>query len=213
PLLTDLAVRSALNVLVDRAALQEHIYGRSGSATANILNGPSRFRSNNTQWEFSIQRANGILESAGWTRGPEGIRTKDGKKLKLVFQTSINAPRQKTQAIVKQAAAKAGVDIDLKSVVASSYFSSDPSNPDTYTHFYADLQMFTFTMTQPDPGFFMRQFVSSEVASKAKKWQGYNTSRWRSEEFDRLFILAKTELDPVKRATFFIRMNDMLIQN
>jgi peptide/nickel transport system substrate-binding protein len=73
--------------------------------------------------------------------------------------------------------------------------------------------MFQFVMARPDPGFFMRQFVSWEIASKAKKWQGYNTSRWRSEDFDRLFTLARTELDPVKRATLFIKMNDLLIHN
>ena len=41
---------------------------------------------------------------AGWKRGADGIRAKDGKRLKIVYQTSINPPRQKTQAIVKQAA-------------------------------------------------------------------------------------------------------------
>jgi hypothetical protein len=52
-------------------------------------------------------------------------QTKDGKRLKLVFQTSLNAPRQKTQAIVKQACHRAGIDIELKSVTPSVYFSSD----------------------------------------------------------------------------------------
>ena len=36
-----------------------------------------------------------MLDAAGWKRGADGIREKDGKKLKFVFQTSINAPRQK----------------------------------------------------------------------------------------------------------------------
>ena len=60
----------------------------------------------------------------------------------MVYQTSINAPRQKNQQIVKQAAAKAGIELELKSVTASVFFSSDPANPDTYSHFYADLQMY-----------------------------------------------------------------------
>ena len=37
----------------------------------------------------------------------------------------------KTQAIVKQACQRAGIDIELKSVTASVYFSSDAANPDT----------------------------------------------------------------------------------
>jgi peptide/nickel transport system substrate-binding protein len=213
PALSDPAVRQALNLLVDRASVQEQIYGRTGIATANFLNQPARFASKSTKWEFNVDKANQILEQAGWKKGSDGIRAKDGKKLKLVYQSSINAPRQKTQAIVKQAAAKAGIELELKSVTASVYFSSDVANPDTYTHFYTDIQMYTTTMTQPDPELFMRQFLTEEVASKDNKWQGRNITRWKSEEYDKLYKAAESELDPVKRAALFIRMNEMVIQN
>jgi len=213
PFLTDPAVRQALNLLVDRGAVQEQIYGRTGIATANFLNQPSRFASKSTKWELNIDKANQILEAAGWKKGSDGIRAKDGKKLKMVYSTSINALRQKNQQIVKQAAAKAGIDMELKSVTASVYFSSDVANPDTYTHFYTDIQMYTTTMTQPDPELFMNQFTTSEVASKENKWQGRNITRWRSEEYDKLFRSAESELDPVKRAALFIKMNELVIQN
>jgi peptide/nickel transport system substrate-binding protein len=213
PLLTDPAVRQALNLLVDRASVQEQIYGRTGIATANFLNQPERFQSKATKFEFNVEKASQILEAAGWKKGADGIRAKDGKKLKMVYSTSINAPRQKTQAIVKQAAAKAGVEMELKSVTASVYFSSDVANPDTYTHFYTDIQMYTTTMTQPDPELFMNQFTSWEVASKENKWQGRNITRWRNAEYDKLYRAAETELDPVKRAAMFIKMNEMVIQN
>jgi peptide/nickel transport system substrate-binding protein len=36
-------------------------------------------------------------------------------------------------------------------VTASVFFSSDVANPDTYTKFYADMQMYTTTMPQADP--------------------------------------------------------------
>ena len=213
PFLSDPAVRQALNLLVDRGAVQEQIYGRTGLATANFLNQPSRFQSKATKWEFSIDKANQILEAAGWKKGSDGIRAKDGKRLKVLYQTSINAPRQKTQAIVKQAAAKAGIDMELKSVTAAVFFSSDVANPDTYAHFYTDIQMFTTTMTQPDPELFMLQFTSWEVAAKDNKWQGRNITRWKSEEYDKLFRAAESELDPVKRAALFIKMNELVIQN
>jgi peptide/nickel transport system substrate-binding protein len=213
PVLSDPAVRQALNLLVDRASVQEQIYGRTGIATANFLNQPSRFASKSTKWEFNVDKANQILEAAGWKKGADGLRAKDGKKLKFVYQSSINAPRQKTQAIVKQAAAKAGIEMELKSVTASVYFSSDVANADTYSHFYTDIQMYTTTMTQPDPEQFMRQFLTEEVASKDNKWQGRNITRWRNEEFDKLHKASESELDPVKRAAMFIKMNELVIQN
>ncbi|HKF65149.1 MAG TPA: peptide ABC transporter substrate-binding protein, partial [Vicinamibacterales bacterium] len=144
PFLSDPAVRAALNVLVDRGTIQEQIYGRLAVATASFLNGPAQFVSPNTRWEFSVDRANQILEAAGWKRGADGVRAKDGKRLKMLFQTSVNGPRQKTQQIIKQACAKAGIELELKAVVASAFFSADPGNPDTWNHFYADLQMLNF---------------------------------------------------------------------
>jgi len=213
PILSDFAVRQALNLLVDRGSVQEEIYGRTGIATANFVNAPARFVSKNTKWEFNVEKANQILEAAGWKRGTDGIRAKDGKKLKFVYQTSVNAPRQKTQQIVKQSCAKAGIDLDLKAVLAGVYFSSDPANPDTYSHFYTDLQMYTTTMTQPDPQRFMDQFASWEVSAKDNKFALTNKTRWRSEEYDRTWKAAETEMDPVKRAALFVKMNDLVIQN
>ena len=213
PLLSDPAVRHALALLVDRASIQEHIYGRTGIATGNVLNNPERYRSKNTKWEYNIEKANQVLEAGGWKRGGDGIRAKDGKKLSLVYQTSINAPRQKTQAVVKQACQKAGIAVELKSVTASVFFSSDVANPDTYTKFYCDLQMFQFTMTEADPAVFMNQFASWEIASKENKWQGRNVTRWRNEEYDKAYRAAEGELDPVKRAALFIRMNDLVCNN
>jgi peptide/nickel transport system substrate-binding protein len=210
PLLSDPAVRQAMTLLVDRKSVQDYIYGRTGIATGNFLNNPEKYRSKNTKWEFNVEKANQILDAAGWKRGSDGVRAKDGKKLSFVYQTSINAPRQKNQAIVKQACQKAGIEVELKSITASVYFSSDVANPDTYSKFYTDIQMYNTTMTEPDPGFFMNQFVSTESATKDNKWQGRNITRWKNEEYDKLFKEADSELDPVKRAALFIRMNDLV---
>ena len=174
---------------------------------------PERFRSKTTKYEFNIDKAIDILEKAGWKKGSDGIREKDGKKLKFVYQTSINQPRQKNQAIVKQACQKAGIDIEVKAVTASVFFSSDVANPDTYTKFYSDLQMYTTTMTQPDPEVFMLQFCSWEAATKENKWQGRNITRWQNKEYDDIHKAAQVEVDPVKRAAMLIKLNEMVVND
>ena len=213
PILSEFAVRQAISLCVDRDGVQKFIYGRTGIATANFLNNPQRFVSKNTKFEFNPDKAAQVLEAAGWKKGADGIREKGGKKLKLVFQTSINGPRQKTQQIIKQAAQKAGIDMELKAVPASVYFSSDPANPDTYTKLFADMQMFTTTMPQPDPEVFMNQYLSTEFASKANKWLGRNSTRYSNPEYDKAYLAAQSEMDPAKRAALFVKMNDMPVND
>jgi peptide/nickel transport system substrate-binding protein len=213
PFLTDPAVRQAMALLVDRASVEKHIYGRTGIATSNFVNAPKKYRSPNTKFEFNVDKASKLLEDAGWKKGADGIREKGGKKLKMVYQTSINAPRQKTQAIVKQACQKAGIDVELKSITASVFFSSDVANPDTFTKFYTDIEMYTTTMPQPDPEVFLNQFTSWEVATKDNKWQGRNITRWKNAEYDETYKATQNEIDPLKRAALFIKLNDLIINN
>ena len=213
PIFSDPVVRQALSLLIDKDSVEKHIYGRTGQATANYINNPERFRSKTTKYAFDIDKANALLDKAGWARGADGVRAKDGKKLKFVYQTSINQPRQKTQAIVKQACQKAGIEIEIKAVTASVFFSSDVANPDTYTKFYSDLQEYSNGMNAPDPEVFLRQFCSWEAAQKENKWQGRNITRWQNKEYDDIHKAAQVELDPIKRAAMLIRLNELAVNN
>jgi peptide/nickel transport system substrate-binding protein len=213
PALSDKVVRQALNLLVDRASVEKHIYGRAGVATANFVNNPDRHKSRNTRFEFNIDKANELLDKAGWARGADGIRAKGDVKLKWLFTTATNAPRQKTQSVIKQACQKAGIELELKTVVASVFFGADVANPDTYSKFYADIQMYTTAMVQPDAALFLHQFIGTDRASKANKWQGRNIIRYNNPAFDKTHAAAQTELDPVKRAALLIQCNDIAIED
>ena len=206
---TDPAVREAMSLVIDRKSIQDNIYGRTGIATSNFLNNPPKFRSPNTKYEVNFDKANAILEAAGWKKGADGIREKGGKKLKFVFQTSVNSLRQKEQAVVKQGCQKVGIDLELKSVVASVFFSTDFANPDTYPKFFCDMQMYTTTMTQPYPERFMDQYLTREISSKANKWQGRNITRWSNKEYDATYAQLEQELDPAKQVAMFIKLNDL----
>ena len=111
---------------VDRRTIAEQLYGAAGQPTSNFLNGPTPFQSPNTRWEFDLDKAVQLLEQAGWKRGSDGIRVKGGRRMTLVYQTTVNLIRQKTQAIVKQALERLGIDVELKAINAGVFFSSDP---------------------------------------------------------------------------------------
>ena len=214
PFLKDTKVRRALSLAVDRDIISKQLYGVTGQATANFLVAPPEYVSPNTSYEFNLDKASALLDEAGWqdTNG-NGIRDKNGVEMKVLFQTSVNPLRQKTQEVIKQAWQSLGMGVELKSIDASIFFSSDPASNDTVEHFYADLQMFTREITNPDPLSYMQTYTCREIPQKANNWTGDNPARYCNPEYDKLWQQSQTELDPEKRQQIFIKMNDLLVNN
>jgi len=215
PFLTDVKVRQALGLALDRATMAKQLYGDTGDATANVLTTPSSLSSKNTKMVFDIERANKMLDEAGYTRGPDGVRQKNGVKLQVTYVTSVNSLRQKEQQIVKDGFAKIGVSATLQSVDAGVFFSSSPGNNDTYAHFYRDLEMFTSTFGSPFPSSYMARFYSGvpahDIPQKENNWSGIDTPRWQSKEYNAMYDQALKELDPKKNADLWIKMNDLVV--
>ncbi len=214
PWLSDRTVRQALSLAIDRDTIAEQLYGVTGKATPNFLVAPPEYASANTSYEFNPEKAQELLEQAGWKdSNGNGTRDKNGVEMQMVFQTSVNPLRQKTQAVVKQGLQSIGVGVELKSIDPSVYFSSDSSNNDTVEHFYADLQMYTTGNTSPDPAAYMNFMTCNQIPQKANNWSGDNNSRYCNPEYDRLWQAASQELDPPQRNQLFMEMNDLLVED
>ncbi|MBX6342485.1 MAG: peptide ABC transporter substrate-binding protein, partial [Thermomicrobiaceae bacterium] len=149
PFQSDLEVRKAYALLCDRDAIAA-IYGRAGKPTANVQTMPPRSASKNTSWKFDVEAAKKQLDSAGWAM-QGNVRAKNGVQMKILYQTTVNSVRQKTQEIVKKAFEQAGIQVELKSIDSKVFFDSSPGNPDTAAHFYADIEMFTNSSSSPYP--------------------------------------------------------------
>ena len=213
PIFSDKKVRQAFALAVDREAIAK-LYGPTGQPTSNILVSPDIYQSPNTSYEFNLKKAAELLDEAGWKDSDgDGIRDKNGVKMSVLFQTSANPVRQQTQAIVKNALASIGVEIKLTFVDSSVFFASDPSNPNTRHHFYADMEMFSTANRSPDPGAYMKSWTCDERAQKANKWAGLNKERWCDPAYDALYQQSVTQIDPEIRRQLFVKMNDMLIDD
>lgn len=214
PFFSDRKVRQAFSLAIDRDTITKQLYGPTGKATANFLILPEQYNSPNTSYEFNLEKAAALLEEAGWKdSNGNGIRDKNGVEMQVLFQTSVNPLRQKTQEIAKQGLQSIGVGVELKSIDPSIYFSSDPASNDTVEHFYADLQMFTTGNLSPDPGAYMKTHTCDQIPQKENNWTGDNASRYCNPEYDALWQKSNTELDPKKRQQIFIKMNDLLVNN
>ncbi|PZO33874.1 MAG: peptide ABC transporter substrate-binding protein, partial [Shackletoniella antarctica] len=212
PFFSDPQVRQAINLAIDRETIATQLYGPTGQATTNFLVAPGPFASDNTSFDYDPEAAAALLDEAGWVdSNNNGTRDKDGQEMQVLFQTSVNPVRQKTQEIVKQSLEQVGIGVELKSIDASVYFSSDPANRETLDRFSADLQMFATGNTNPDPGAYMKTYTCDEITQKANNWSKSNYARYCNPEYDALWEQSALELDPEVRQDLFIQMNDLLI--
>ncbi len=210
PFLTDPAVRQAISLAIDRKAIAEQLYGPTGVPTCNVLVVPASVNSPNLTCERDVEAAKKLLEDAGWKLNG-AVREKNGVRLVVSFQTSINPLRQSTQAIIKSNLAEIGIQVNVKAIDASVFFGGDAGNPDTLNKFYADLQMYTNGPSSVDPQQYLQGWLCEERASVANQWNGNNDGRYCNPEYDALFEQLKKELDPKKRAELAIKMNDLLV--
>ena len=152
-----------------------------------------------------------ILDGLGWKKGSDGIRQKDGVRMHVVYQTTVNPLRQKEQDIVKAGWEKIGVEVELKSVDAGVFFSSDAGNPDTAAHFYTDVEMFTNGASSPDQTQYLAGWTTEQIASKENQCHKSNYHRWSNPAFDAIYNQLKTETDQAKRRDLIIKGNDLLV--
>ena len=215
PFLTHPAVYQALSMAIDRNVIAGQLYGFAGRPTCNIIPGPPAYVStaNDDCLVQDIAGANQLLDDAGIidTDG-DGIRELEGVPLKILYQTSTNAVRQKTQALIKQWWAEIGVDTELKNIDAAVYFGGDPNSPDTYGKFYADVEMYT-DGPPIDPQLHLATLLCSEIAGRDNNWLGNNVPRGCNQGFDALFDeLSETPVGE-RRVELVKQMNDIHVQN
>ncbi len=163
------------------------------------MNGPERSSSpKNTYYEYALDKAIKLLDDAGWKPyGADGVREKNGVKLHAIYQTSINAPRQKTQEIVKQTCQKAGISVEIKSVTAigvllfgcgkSGHLSAFRCRPPDVHHDDGPARSCCVH----------RQFLSTEVAEQGKQVPGTQHHPLAECHFDKLFQQSDVEAQSV----------------
>ena len=212
PFLADPQVRQAIAYAIDRDTITDQLYGFTGRPTAQLLVAPRPYANPGTvPYEYDLEQAKTLLDEAGWTdTDGDGIRDRDGKPMAVVFQTSVNPVRQKTQTLIAENLEAIGMDVEIKRVRVDDFFSADPAQTNSINHFYADLQAYTTGNDHPDPTIYLSWWTCDQIASQANQWQKPNNARYCNAEYDALWAAAQQELNPERRAALFQEMDALL---
>ena len=103
PFLTDLNVRKALAMAIDRKAVAALYPPNAGFPTCEMITtqpymDPAQIYGGRNKCEQDIEGAKKLLDDAGWKPGSDGIRAKNGVQLKILYITTVNPLRQQEQA-------------------------------------------------------------------------------------------------------------------
>ena len=211
PALSDINVRKAMSMAIDRDLLVEIGYGQAGRPTCNLVPAPLAYASDNTDClTQDIAGANALLDEAGWAKGSDGVRAKDGVRLSMVYQTSTNAVRQDFQALIKQWWEEIGVETELRNINASVFFGGDPGSPDTFQRFYADVEMYANNFDGTDPESYLAQHTCDKAPKPESQWQGENINRYCDPAYDELVAELGRTGELSKRGEIAKKLNDML---
>jgi peptide/nickel transport system substrate-binding protein len=88
PALREKVVRQALRLATDRKLLRDKINHGIGILQESMVTPASPFAVKLPRIPYDVAKANQLLDRAGWKRGPDGIRAKNGVKLNLDYATT-----------------------------------------------------------------------------------------------------------------------------
>jgi peptide/nickel transport system substrate-binding protein len=213
PFFSDPLVRQAVSYLIDRDSIAKNLYGPAGNATCNILPSvPPQTVSKNTHCSYDVAKANQLLDQAGWAKGSDGIRAKNGVKFAITFASTVNPIREKEEQVMKQSFQQAGIQMDIQNADSGVFFGQ-PDNPDADARFLHDLEMYTSSPTVPDAGDWFRNWTTSQIAQKSNNWSLPNYTRFSDPQYDALVDQLAKELTPEKRAQLQIQANDYIVNH
>ncbi len=198
PALKDKQVRLAIDHAIDRKTLVTKVLNGHGSPATGVIPpiyADLHWNPGSAERAFDLAKANSILDAAGYAKGADGIRAKDGKALKfrLFGRDSSEYSKQSTEYVrswLKEIGIEATVSImsedNLTAVLGKGEF---------------DLFEWGWVV-EPDPDFQL-SVMTCEQRSYEEDGEiaaGWSDSFYCSEAFDKLYAEQQTMIDPAKRA-------------
>jgi peptide/nickel transport system substrate-binding protein len=221
PGLDDLQVRKAIATAMPRQQIVDRVV-KDANENAQVLDN-TQFMVNQQQyqpnWDIypaagDVDAANKLLDAAGWTRGSDGVRQKDGTKLSFtVGTTSGNQARILAEQIMQQQFDKIGVKLTIE---------NSPTILDVnMTGFDFETLIFAW-VGGPDPYqnniIWLSSAIPAECAKKDAKagdcdYSGQNYTKVRDPQVDALLNATDKESDPVARAQLYNQADQQLATN
>ncbi|MHB8177037.1 MAG: ABC transporter substrate-binding protein [Vulcanimicrobiaceae bacterium] len=150
PLVADVRVRHAIRHAIDRHTILSKIGHGYGILQESFMSPASPIAPANIAFApYDPARARVLLDEAGWKEGPDRIRVKAGKHLKLQFAYYTGSPGADQEVeLMREMLRAVGIEIETRKYAPALFFAPYQSNGIVYK---GDWDLTTFAW-QLDPG-------------------------------------------------------------
>ncbi|RJF56111.1 TIGR04028 family ABC transporter substrate-binding protein [Serratia inhibens] len=193
PLVSDLRVRQALLHATDSKQIVDTLFSANyPQARSVIASSAAGFVDLSDKLKFDPQLANRLLDEAGWKKGSDGLREKEGKKLLLNLYESLPQPQNKAVLqLVSQQWGKVGARLNILAGDAGSRVADnlDPQKtPATVVE-----------VGRADPDVIKSQFYPTNRDALLQKGGSGKNSQFSDDKLNALLLGIASEVDAQKR--------------
>jgi peptide/nickel transport system substrate-binding protein len=221
PGLDDVNVRKAIATAMPRQQIVDRVVKDANDNAAVLDNtmwmtNQKQYQANWSMYPASgdVNAANTMLDAAGWTRGADGVRQKNGVKLAFTVGTTTgNKAREFSEQIIQEQLKKIGVKITIKNA---------PDMLDTKMVGF-DYQTVIFAWVgSPDPYGNNVIWLSGAIPQKCSPrlakaeecdYSGLNYTKLKDPTVDEILNATDREPDAVKRAALYNQADLQLATN
>ena len=204
PALQDKAVREALYHALDKQTIIDTLYYGLRTPTESYMPQQSAYHHPSLpKHSFDVGLANNLLDEAGWVRGGDGVREKDGVRLEFANSTTAgNHIREQMQQFMQQTWGEIGVRMSINNLPPAVMWSDHWM----LSQFESAVAGISF-LTGPDPD--TSDYFSSG-AINAQGGAGQNTWQFKNAEVDKLLADGGTTLDIDQRKHVYARIQEIM---
>ncbi|MCS3501816.1 peptide/nickel transport system substrate-binding protein [Bradyrhizobium japonicum] len=204
PQFKELAVREALYAAIDKEAIIQGLYYGVPSPTETFMPRQSFFFNPNLPLhQFDVNRAGKILDQAGWAKGADGIRAKNGVRLSFTNSTTSGDPlREQVQQYLQQTFAQLGVEMKISNLPAAVMWGEFWGQ----SKFDSVIVGSTYLIgADPDV---TNRLHSRSIAAKGGR--GSNNAQFTNPEVDALLDKGARTFDPEARRAIYFRVQELV---
>ncbi len=193
------AVRQAIAYAIDREAIATTIsFGIPEPAYTILTPNMWSYDSSSKMYEYDPDKAIQLLEEAGWKKGPDGIRVKDGQRLKLLaIQTRDPRMEEMVQAMLREV----GIEMEIQMLAL-------PALQATYDS--GEFHLSRTWWVQNDPDMMRNWLLSANIPPNGTRG---NPSRVNDKELDELLIKGSLLPRGPERAEVYSKIQHRVMEN